>query len=135
MPALVEQARAEQFHSIDRLMNDWLAETNRFDLPGETLIGGYTEDRLVAIGGLNRDPYGQAARTGRLRRFYVLPEFRRMGVGRQLVDTLLDHASGHFEKVRLRTNSGVASKFYENCGFVRIDDPEATHEWLIGKRT
>jgi GNAT superfamily N-acetyltransferase len=43
---------------------------------------------MIAIGGLNHEPYSDDKYTGRLRRFYVKKEYRRKGIGVSQVDSL-----------------------------------------------
>jgi hypothetical protein len=57
----------EGFGFIDRLIDDWLTGVNRFENPGELFIGGFQEGRLLAVCGLNRDPYTDRDGVGRLR--------------------------------------------------------------------
>lgn len=125
--ALAHEARASGHAFLDRLIADWRSGVNRFDKPGECLLGLFDGGRLVAIGGLNRDPYcPDEARVGRLRHVYVAQSHRRKGIGRHLVTELLARAVA-FERVRLRTPGAAA--FYESLGFQRVDEPEATHAY------
>jgi GNAT superfamily N-acetyltransferase len=42
---------------------------------------------LIAIGGLNHDPYHDAQeKIGRLCRFYIHPQYRRKGIGAYLLE-------------------------------------------------
>ncbi len=79
------------------------------------------------MGGLSRDPYVDAGDVGRLRHLYVLNAYRRRGVASALVDDLLGQARGVFTKVRLRTESEQAARFYSRLGFRSIIDPTASH--------
>jgi GNAT superfamily N-acetyltransferase len=82
------------------------------------------ENRLIAVGGINREADG----CGRLRRFYVQPEFRRMGVGRGLAHHILRFAAEHYSRVVLRTDTMAADRFYVSLGFSRLaQDDGATH--------
>ena len=40
------EALEEGFWFVDRLINDWTAGLNRFDLPGERFLGAFTEEDL-----------------------------------------------------------------------------------------
>jgi GNAT superfamily N-acetyltransferase len=121
------EAAQEGFGFIERLDREWRSGDNRFDGAGEQLLGAFVERRLVAIGGLNRDPYVSGAETGRLRRLYVRKDWRFGGVGRGLVERLLDHAKGVFREVRLRTDTEEAAAFYLRCGFKAVQDETASH--------
>lgn len=125
---LVVEARAEGFGFLDRLVEEWNSGVNRFSRAGEILYGAFDADKLVAVGGLNCDPYQTDDDIGRLRRFYVVPSYRRTGVGSAMVARVLAAASGKFFKVRLLTNNLEAWSFYESCGFQSVDSNHVTHE-------
>lgn len=112
---------------VRRLFEEWASGTNRFDRPGETILGAWHGDRLVGVGGLNRDPYAADAEIGRLRHVYVLSSHRRLGIGALLVGRLLRAAAGHFRVVRLRAASAESAAFYRALGFAECGDPAATH--------
>lgn len=127
--SLIGISVAEGHDLVDRLVRDWDAESNRFDRPGEVLLEVRLDGRLVAIGGLNRDPYIDDPDVGRIRHVYVIPEARELGIGRTLVTALVDHARGGFTRVRLRTNRPEASQFYLRLGFEETSDEEdSTHQ-------
>lgn len=106
------------------LLEDWEKGTNRFSEPGEALYEARIDGRLVGVCGLNLDPYVEDATSGRLRRLYVLPEFRRRGVGRSLVLRALEDAHSTFRVVRLRTINEQSAAFFESLGFVRVQGLE-----------
>lgn len=112
---------------VRRLFEDWMSGANRFDQPGEALLGAWQGDRLVGVGGLNRDPYAADEGVGRLRHVYVLASHRRLGIGETLVRRLLREAEGHFRVVRLRAVSPEAAAFYRVLGFSDCAEPAATH--------
>lgn len=126
---LEAEAVEDGFSMVTRLREEWLSGVNRFDGFGERLIGAYLGDRLVGIGGLNRDPYLDNPAIGRLRHIYVLRDVRRSGIGAMLVRSLIEAARGRFEVVRLST--GRAATFYETLGFETIDEPKGTHRIVI----
>lgn len=128
LASLANEARHESFLFLDRLVEDWESGANRFSRRGEVLYGAFDEDLLVAIGGLNCDPWLQDETVGRLRRVFVSGAYRRKGTGRKIVRALLAEAELIFSKVRLRTNDQDASNFYLSCGFHRVDGESVTHE-------
>lgn len=123
---LENAAVAEGFRFLTRLISEWHSGANRFDAPGECLMAAYLNERLVGIGGLSVDPYAEAG-VGRLRRVYVVPSSRGQNVGQRLVNALLVHAALHFRSARLNTDTAGGSAFYLRCGFVRVEDGDATH--------
>jgi hypothetical protein len=54
---LQSEALQEGVLFIERLWKEWQSGDNRFAAPGETLYGCTDQGVLVAIGGLNRDPF------------------------------------------------------------------------------
>lgn len=126
MESLCGDAQGESYAFIETLLRDWEEGANRFDGPGEVLMGHFDRGVIVAVGGVNRDPFADSE-TGRIRRVYVRPGWRDRGIGGALVSTLLNHARRHFQRVRLRAENDGAARLYERLGFVRIEHPDATH--------
>jgi len=121
---ILTASQREGFRFVVRLCEEWASGVNRFEGPGEALFGVFVGEDLVGIGGLNRQPGGM----GRLRRFYILPSYRRQGWGRRLLRHILTHAADHFRCVVLRTDTDSADQFYRACGFARAQDAgDATH--------
>ena len=139
LPSGVEKLRAEAseegFRFVDKLVAEWRSGTNRFSQPGEILLGVFQAANLVAIGGLNRDPYADQAGIGRLRHLYVTQPVRRSGVGAALVRQLLNYADGVFHSVRLRTKTPEAAEFYTSLGFHHVRNENATHVKLLPGHT
>lgn len=130
--ALLEASLAEGHNLVKRLVEEWDDGSNRFDLPGEILLGARLGHELVGVGGLNRDPYLDDPAVGRIRHLYVLSAARRQGVGRSLVLALIDQARPTFRRVRLRTIQPEAFRFYLALGFEETgDEPDATHVFRL----
>ncbi len=121
------EAAGEGFRFMDKLVTEWRSDTNRFARPGEVLLGVFQGADLVAVGGLNRDPYAEQDGIGRLRHLYVRKSERRSGIGAALVQQLLNHAKGVFHSVRLRTDTREAADFYVSLEFRPVRDKAATH--------
>jgi GNAT superfamily N-acetyltransferase len=128
---LLVEAREEGYDFIETLVEEWASAENRFDAPGEILCGQLEEGLLVAVGGLNRDPFAGRPDMGRLRRVYVRPAWRNKGIGRALVTALVDQARTHFRCVRLRAENADAARLYERLGFSPVQNPDATHILLF----
>jgi GNAT superfamily N-acetyltransferase len=117
---LREEAAAEGFRFLERLVDDWEAGRERFGAAGAVLLGAFEGGALVGIGGLTADPYAGDAALGRLRHVYVRRAVRRFGIGRQLVRMLEAAACGRYEALALRTDTAVGARFYEALGYVAL---------------
>ncbi len=133
LAALAREAEREGFDIVARLDAEWRSGSNRFAQPGEALWLARHGSQLVATCGLNRDPYTDAPRTGRLRRVYVSAAWRRHGLGRLLVRIALHEARAHFATLRLHTDTAHAARFYEQQGFARVAEPETTHALALAR--
>jgi GNAT superfamily N-acetyltransferase len=131
MEYLEAEAHAEGYDFIETLVEEWAGAQNRFDAPGEILCGHLDQGLLVAVGGLNCDPFAGRPEVGRIRRVYVRPAWRDRGIGRALVSTLIEHARTHFRCVRLRAENAHAARLYERMGFTPDASPDATHILLF----
>jgi GNAT superfamily N-acetyltransferase len=127
--ALRADALAEGFRQVERLAADWEAGTTRFDRDGEALLAARLNGVLVGIGGLTIEPVVAGAL--RMRRFYVRPAFRRIGVGRQLVTALL---AGLDDDRSITINAAPASiAFWESVGF--NPDPRDGHTHVLSRES
>lgn len=117
----------EGFRHITRLVEDYKDGTNRFDLQDEALFLCLLGNRVIGICGLNRDPYyGEGV--GRVRRLYVLREFRRHKIGRKLTEAVIHKAKNYNRRLILKTDNPDASEFYKTLGFIEvIGDDKMTH--------
>jgi GNAT superfamily N-acetyltransferase len=121
------EAMDEGFLFVDRLVREWTSGSNRFDLPGERLLGAFAGETVIGVCGLNRDPYVNQDGIGRLRHLYVRACARRRGVASALVQQLLCEAGHAFRIVRLRTATRDAAELYLRNGFVPVQDETASH--------
>lgn len=129
-PLLEDESKQDGFRFLEKMRNEWLAGKNRFQKPGEMLYGVFDGEKLVAIGGINVDPYASAPGVGRVRHLYVLKAYRRSGLGQSLVERMLKDGTRYFTSFHLRTDTSAAAAFYESIGFKRVDLESATHEWI-----
>ncbi len=133
MEYLQAEAHAEDYDFIETLVEEWARAQNRFDAPGEILCGHFDQGLLVAVGGLNCDPFAGRPDLGRIRRVYVRPAWRDKGIGTALVTALIEKARTHFRCVRLRAENANAARLYERIGFAPIASPDATHILLFNQ--
>lgn len=131
---LVSLSKAEGFGHLERLAAEWADGTNRFEGDGEVLLVVEFGGRIIACGGLTR----QAERLGRVRRVYVDPHFRRLRVGRRLMEALIERGRERFHALVLYTDNPDAAWFYELLGFVPEEptstSDHATHRLLLRPR-
>jgi len=118
LASLVKESKEDGFRFVERLVNDYKNGCNTFNHSGEGLFGMFNEEGyLVAIGGLNKDPFSNEPYIGRLRRFYVSKGYRRNGIGSLLVRTIIAKAKGNYKILVLHTDTEQADKFYTSLGF------------------
>ena len=132
---LVVESRAQNHHFVNRLVNQYVDGSNRFDQPGEALYAAYVGDQMVGVGGLNVDPYIDDSGAGRVRHLYVLADWRGRGVGRRLMQQIVDEARRHFSVLTLRTFNPDAARFYVAIGFEAVSNVESvTHRLVLTER-
>jgi len=112
---LGRDARREGYGSIDRLISEWQDGSNRFAGAGECLLAVHSDRRLVGIGGMTREP--SDASMMRMRRFYVDAAMRGRGVGRLLVETLLNVLPEGTAGVTANAGTRDAAAFWLRMGF------------------
>lgn len=121
--ALAEESRREGYWMLVRLLEGWRDGRNRFSRRGESLLGAWRRGRLAGVCGLNVDPYVEKRREGRVRHLYVNADDRRNGVGRLLVEAVVDKAKRYFPVLNVRAPA-EAFPFYEALGFLRVEGEE-----------
>ncbi len=127
---LIEASKSEGYTFVQSLWDDYQSGVNRFNGYGAVLLGAYQDEQTVAVGGIHVDPYAGLTTIGRIRHVYVLPAYRRRGIGQALVHALIAHASGHFTIITLRTLTDHGRAFYTALGFsVEPRFADSTH-WL-----
>lgn len=133
---LLQKSLEEDYTFIQKLWDEYDSGLHRFDSPGATLLGLFEDQQLIAIGGIHMDTYLKTPTVGRLRHIYVLPAYRRQGLGEHLVQALINHGSTVFEAITLRTHTEHGQAFYKALGF--LNDPRfehATHYLIIKNNT
>jgi GNAT superfamily N-acetyltransferase len=134
--ALKEESRLEGYWMLVRLADGWASGRNKFLKRGEALYGAWRGRDLVGVCGLNVDPYFDG-RQGRVRHLFVSAPHRRNGLGRMLVETVIDRARRYFAVLNTRAPK-EAFPFYEGLGFQHVAGEEfVTHRMMLsghGKR-
>jgi GNAT superfamily N-acetyltransferase len=131
---LVEESLSQGFRFVERLIREYRSGFNCFDRPGEILLAASFQGSAIGIGGLNRDPYFNEPKIGRLRHLYVESIWRRQGIGHLLVDRLILEAAKHYQLLTLRTDTPAADRFYQQLGFKTHPNWEhTTHHLQLGE--
>ena len=125
--SLLNESKINRYDFIQRTIDDWSSGVNKFSKPGEKLWGLVLATDLIAIGGINRDPYVEDINIGRVRHLYVQEAHRRKGYATLLMNTIIHEGRQHFTVLRLFTDNPAASKFYGTLGFQKINGPKVSH--------
>ncbi|EOR07796.1 GNAT family N-acetyltransferase [Acinetobacter sp. ANC 3926] len=118
---LIQYSEREGFRFLNRLKQDFQSGANCFDQIGEALFVVYDQqDGLIAVGGLNQDPFAESKRVGRLRRFYIHPDYRHKKIATYLLMHIEQYAKTYFERLDLFTDTAQAAHFYQSRGYQSI---------------
>lgn len=125
---LLEESISEGYRHLQRLVKEYKEGVNRFDRPGEALYSVSLNEEIVAVCGLNIDPYSTSLEIGRIRRLYVLKRYRRSGLAKKLMEVVIEQARNNFKVLVLFTDNPVAEQFYSGIGFTASSSyPKSTH--------
>lgn len=121
---LEKEANEESFNFVTTLIDEFNSGKNCFNQPGEFFLTAYENNKLIACGGLNQqwNEKDLETRIGRVRRFYVLPQYRKYGVGKQLLQHLEKKAITHFSALCLYTDTHPAAHFYQKMNYVFVEN-------------
>jgi len=128
---LLAEADASDGRFMIRLRDRWLDGSERFDRPGEILLGAFAGEKLIGVAGISHDPYEPEDGLGRVRHVYVLASYRRRGIARILLRQVIAHSRNHFAVLRLRTSNEVAARLYEDLGFVSSTKGRESHRLRV----
>jgi GNAT superfamily N-acetyltransferase len=126
---LLEEAARDGVRNMSLLIAEWESGVERFDAPGEALFGAFDSDILVGVGGVTVE---QDADAMRMRRLYVLHDWRKRGIGRALAQAMIAKGleSADFLTCNARATP-TAAKFWEAVGFTPTNAPGWTHVFAI----
>jgi ribosomal protein S18 acetylase RimI-like enzyme len=130
LPAVRELAReadAEGFRFVWRFVASLELQRVALDAAEEFFLAAVENGHVVGLGGVTPDPYSADPTTGRLRHLYISPGLRRRGIGRALIEALETRATLRYQRLRLRTDTPDAARFYERLGYTLSVEPGATH--------
>ena len=128
---ILQSSREEGHNMVRRLLEDFAAEINPFDLPGEALWIHPDAGAVTGVCGLNRETEKGFDQAGRIRRLYVVPGYRGKGIARSLLETVITFASEHYELLTVNVGQLAAGSFYEHLGFNPIEHPRITHTKVL----
>ncbi|MGH2453471.1 MAG: GNAT family N-acetyltransferase [bacterium] len=89
-------------------------------LSGSNVFGAFRDSELVGIVELFIEEGKKVAHKGLLRGMYVQPGSRKAGVGRRLVETIIDFARKRVELIQLAvvSDNEQARRLYASLGFL-----------------
>ena len=124
---ILEAAASEGVRNMAMLAAQWAGGEQRFDDPG-ALFAALVDGDLAGVGGVTVET-GAGEPAMRMRRLYVLPMFRRFGVGRRLAGAMMQQGFQAAPMLTLNAAaSDAAAPFWEAMGLARTDSvPGATH--------
>ena len=104
---------------------DFAKRLGAHDNSTSSIFGAFNDsERIIGMIGFSRESRPKRAHIGSVWSMYVLPEFRRRGVGTALLDEALSHARqlGVLRQVVLAVtvNNLAASSLYRSRGFERF---------------
>jgi ribosomal protein S18 acetylase RimI-like enzyme len=84
------------------------------------IFGAFVEDDLAGIAGYMGHDSPKHHHKGVLWTMYVRPAARNSGLGKRLVEAVVNHASGRVEQLQLSvvSDNQTAHRLYANLGFV-----------------
>jgi RimJ/RimL family protein N-acetyltransferase len=111
--------------------------------PQRCTFGAFVEQQMVGLAAYGRPDNDKLRHRAGLYQMYVAPECRGMGLGRQLVDAVIEHAARQdgLEELYLNVTVGNvrAELLYRRCGFepkfvdshhMKIDDTYYDVLWM-----
>ena len=86
---------------------------------GAKMFGAFDGSEIAGIAGLRLNQSMKEAHKGLLVSMYVRPSARNSGVGRRLIETILDYARGRVELIQLSvvSENQPALRLYSRLGF------------------
>jgi ribosomal protein S18 acetylase RimI-like enzyme len=89
-------------------------------LGNSAVFGAFDATALLGVAGLAIREGEKEKHKGLLWGMYVRPDARKAGVGRQLVEAVIDHARAHVEVIQLSviSENRPARRLYTSLGFV-----------------
>ena len=105
---------------VNRFFEQYMTQLQEFIPPSGRLLLGQYEAKITGCACLRK--IGEDV--GEIKRMYVRPEFRKKGIGRALLETIINEASNiGYSKIRLDSTpfAKEAHTLYRVCGFQDIE--------------
>ena len=121
--ALIEhpEAYGSTVQELDSRSLEEVAATLSAPPEARCTFGAFVAGELVGLAGFGRGPNAKQRHRAGLYQMYTAPEQRRRGLGRQLVDAVIDHAANQegIEEIILAVTIGnaAAELLYLGAGF------------------
>ena len=121
---LCDYAKKEHYDGVDKLVDEFNSGQNTFAADNEHLVLAYDDTKLIGCGGLNQQfgAEGAEPRIGRVRRFYVHPDYRMHGVGKQILAFIEQLARPDYSALCLQTDTTLAARFYQKQNYVLVEN-------------
>jgi RimJ/RimL family protein N-acetyltransferase len=89
-------------------------------LADDFVLGAFSGPQLIGVAGFYVQPRPKHRHKGLLWGMYVRPDHRAAGIGRKLVEAIIEHARQHVELLQLFViaDNMPARRLYANLGFV-----------------
>ena len=83
------------------------------------VVGGFLDDKLVALAGLRGNRHPKLAHKCHLWGVYVREDARGSGIAHLVVDAVIARAQAHYEIIHARvvSSNGRARRFFDRIGF------------------
>jgi GNAT superfamily N-acetyltransferase len=123
-------------HNPAQQVSEDIQNIDKFLPPHGRMLLAYKGNEVCGIGALD----GIESKTGEIKRMYVDPSFRNLGVGKAILNTLLDFAKKEeYQKVRLNSPKFMQAahslyrsvEFYEIEVYPEVEIPEALRQYLL----
>jgi GNAT superfamily N-acetyltransferase len=118
------EADAEGHRHMRRLADELASDATRF----EALFAAFDDGELLGVGGMTVEPAETPEPAFRMRRLYVSPRARRMGVARTLANALLQEGLARVDLVTAHAGGDEAGRFWSAMGFAAVEGRAWSHQ-------
>jgi GNAT superfamily N-acetyltransferase len=127
---LLSDAQADGHLHMARFAQEFVDTPDMF----HAVFGGYIDGRLAGLGAITDEPTRPSQPVWRMRRFYVLREYRGRAVAQTITKALLDVAQNRVATLTVHAGHDGAARFWEAMGFSLSHDTAWTHTLSLTPR-